>query len=57
MQDNDPHHLHPSEWEPYIFLIAAPILVALVFYFGVKLLTYLENRSNRRRDLRNKEGG
>ena len=55
MQDNDPHHLHPSEWELFIFLIVAPILVFLVVYGGVKFMSYWDKRKSRRDDANENE--
>jgi uncharacterized membrane protein len=48
MQDNDPHHLHPSGWEIYIYWIVAPLLVALTLYGVMKLMNYLDDRKKRR---------
>jgi phosphate/sulfate permease len=44
----DPHHMHPDFSYYYYFLILAPILAIVVTYSLIRLLTYLENRKNRR---------
>jgi uncharacterized membrane protein len=48
MQDNDPHHLHSSGWEVYIYWIVAPLLVALTLYGVMKPMNYLDDRKKRR---------
>lgn len=47
LQDNDPHHLHPDPNEIYFYFVLAPILIALVFYAGWKLMNYLDNRKTK----------
>jgi len=46
LQDNDPHHMHTDFSYFYYFLILAPVIAALLFYGGVKLLNYLESQRN-----------
>ena len=54
----DPHQMYPPNWSFYAFFILAPILIAVVFYVGAKLMTYLEKRENeklRRQDKNSEE--
>ena len=54
----DAHQMYPPNWSFYAFFILAPILIAVVFYVGAKLMTYLEKRENeklRRQDKNSEE--
>lgn len=52
LTENDPHHMPQDPNYINYFLILAVVLVAVMFYFGVKLLTYLDNRYERKNPLR-----
>lgn len=47
LQDNDPHHLHAEPNYIYLYLILAPIMMAVVFYATWKLMTFLDSRRDR----------
>lgn len=47
LQDNDPHHLHQNFDYFYVYLVAAPILMAVVIYVCWKLMNYLDNRKTK----------
>jgi large-conductance mechanosensitive channel len=49
LQDNDPHHMHPDPNFVYYFLILAMILMAIVFFVGVKVMNFLDNRYERKK--------
>lgn len=49
MQDNDPHHMHPDPNQVYYFLILGVILLVVIFFFGAKLMSYLDNRYERKK--------
>lgn len=49
LQDNDPHHLHPDFSYVYYFLILAVILTIAMLFAAPKVLTYLDNRYERKK--------
>ena len=48
MQDNDPHHMHPDPNYIYYFVILAVILVVVTLFAGWKLMSFLDNRYERK---------
>lgn len=55
LQDNDPYHLHAEPNYIYLYLILAPIMMAVVFYATWKLMTFLDSRRDRA-DEKNRQG-
>lgn len=49
LQDNDPHHMHPDFNYVYYFLILAVVLTALVLFVGLKVMTFFDNRYERKK--------
>lgn len=44
MNNQDPHFLHTANWELYVFLLAAPLIIAAVLYFSVKLMNRIDSK-------------
>jgi hypothetical protein len=51
MQDNDPHHMHPDFNYVHYFLIIAVIFSAAMLFAAPKIMSYLDNRYERKKSV------